>query len=126
MPSHASCGCAAGYLEENEVSPGLPGKYVDTYAFPDDHPDLRWKGIPLPYFAFDKDQRVPHAAITENKHLNAVLEFIKDEQDKAAPKKHQAGKQRSRYQPTGCRNDGRNSKPARQAKARAARQSSEI
>lgn len=30
-------------------------------------------------------QRVTRAAITENKHLSAVLAHIKDEQDKAAP-----------------------------------------
>jgi len=113
-------------LEETEISRGLVGKYVDTYAFPDGRLNIRWKGIPLPYSAFDKDQRVTHAAITENKHLSAVLEFIKDEQDKAAPKKHRAGKQRSRYQPTGRRNDGWNSKLARRAKPRTASQGSDI
>jgi len=113
-------------LEESEVSRGLVGKYVDTYAFPDGRLDIRWKGIPLPYSAFDKGQRVTHAAITDNKHLSAVLEFIKEEQDKAALKKHRAGKQRSRYQPTGRRNDGWNSKLARRAKARAASQDCDI
>ncbi|ASP23621.1 transposase (plasmid) [Antarctobacter heliothermus] len=48
--------------------------------------------LSLPYSAFDKDQRVTHAAITENKNLSAVLEFIKEEQDKAPPKKPRAGK----------------------------------
>jgi len=52
---------------------------------------------------FDKDQRVTHAAITENKHLSAVLEHIKAEQDKAPPKNRRAGKQATRYQPTGKR-----------------------
>lgn len=51
-----------------------------------------------------------HAAITENKHLSAVLEFIKQEQDKAPPKKRRAGKQRTRYEPTGRRSPGRPSK----------------
>jgi len=55
-----------------------------------------------------------------------VLEFIKKEQDKGAPKKRRAGKQRSRYQPAGRRNDGCNSKLARRAKARAASQGSDI
>jgi hypothetical protein len=36
------------------------------------------------------------------------LEHIKAEQDKAPPKKLRAGKQRSRYKPTGRRNDGWN------------------
>ena len=71
----------------------------------------------LPYSAFDKDQRVTHAAITENKHLSAVLEFIKDAQEKTPPKPRGAGKQRSRYTPNGRRNDGWNSKLAKREKA---------
>jgi hypothetical protein len=55
-----------------------------------------------------------------------VLEFFKKEQDKGAPKKGRAGKQRGRYQPTGRRNDDWNSKLARRAKARAASQGSDI
>ena len=66
-------------LAENEITRGLPGKYVDTYAFPDGRFEVRWKGVSIPYSVFDKDQRVTHAAITENKHLSAVLEHIKAE-----------------------------------------------
>ena len=95
-------------LQENEITRGLPGKYVDSYEFADGRLEFRWKGVSLPYSVFDKDQRVTHAAITENKHLSAVLEHIKAEQDKAPPKKRRAGKQRSRYEPTGRRNDGWN------------------
>ena len=97
-------------LQESEITRGLAGKYVDTYEFADGRLDIRWKGISLPYSAFDKDQRVSHAAITENKHLSAVLEHIKAEQEKAPPKKRRAGKQRTRYEPTGRRQSGRNSK----------------
>lgn len=64
-------------LTEAEVSRGLTGKYVDTFEYPDGRLELRWKGITLPYTAFDRDQRVTHAAITENKRLGAVLEFIR-------------------------------------------------
>jgi transposase len=114
-------------LEENEVTRGLPGKYVDSFEFADGRLEFRWKGIQLPYSAFDKDQRVTHAAITENKRLSAVLEFIKAEQDKAPPKKRRAGKQRTRYQPSGRRNDGWNTLADRKAKAnRAASQGSYI
>jgi transposase len=113
-------------LEENEITRGLPGKYVDSYEFADGRLEFRWKGISLPYSAFDKDQRVTHAAITENKHLSAVLEFIKEEQDKAQPKKMRAGTQRTRYEPTGRRNDGWNSKLARRARERAASQGCDI
>ncbi|WP_317054568.1 ISNCY family transposase [Roseovarius rhodophyticola] len=114
-------------LAENEITRGLPGKYVDSYEFPDGRLEFRWKGVSLPYSVFDKDQRVTHAAITENKHLSAVLEHIKAEQDKAPPKKRRVGKQRSIYKPTGRRNDGWNSLAARRAKeARKASQGCDI
>lgn len=87
----------------------LPGKYVDSFEFPDGRHEFRWKRVSLPYAVFDKDQRVTHAAITENKRLSAVLEHIKAEQDKAPPKKRRAGKQRTKYTPTGRRNEGWNS-----------------
>ncbi|MEO9898497.1 MAG: hypothetical protein ABJF05_19160 [Paracoccaceae bacterium] len=67
----------------------------------------------------DKDQRVTHAAITENKHLSAVLEHIKAEQELSTPKPRRAGKQRSRYEPTERHNDWWNSKFAKRAKKRA-------
>lgn len=106
-------------LAENEVTRGLQGKYVDTNAFPDGGFEVRWKGVSIPYSVFDKDQRVTHAAITENKRLSAVLEHIKIEQDKAPPKKRRAGKQRTRYEPTGRRNtEGWSSKLAQRAKKR--------
>ena len=107
-------------LAENEITRDLPGKYVDSYEFADGRLEFRWKGVSLPYSVFDKDQRVTHAAITENKHLSAVLEYIKAEQDKAPPKVHRVGKQRTRYTPTGRRNNGWNSLADRAAKAHAA------
>ncbi len=56
-------------LEESDVTRGLVGRYVETYAYADGRLDVRWKGHSLPYTVFDKDQRVTHAAITENKRL---------------------------------------------------------
>lgn len=106
-------------LEDNDITRGLPGKYVDSYEYADGRLEFRWKGIALPYKIFDHDQRVTHAAVTENKRLGAVLEHIKTEQDKAAPKKKRAGKQRTRYTPTGRRNNGWNSKLARRAASQA-------
>lgn len=97
-------------LAENEMTRGLPGKYVDTYAFPDGRLEVRWKGASIPYSVFDKDQRVTHAAITENKHLSAVLEFIKKEQGQRPPKKRRAGKQRTQHEPTGRKSPGPPSK----------------
>ena len=98
-------------LDETEVTRGLPGKYVDTYVFPDGRLEIRWKGIQLPYSAFDKDQRVTHAAITENKRLGAVLEYVKAMQEQDDPPKPKpAGKQRTRYKKTGRRPPGPPSK----------------
>ncbi len=68
-------------LDETELTRGLVGRYVDTYAFADGRLEIRWQGVSLPYSAFDKDQRVSHAAVVENKRLSAVLAHIKDQQD---------------------------------------------
>jgi transposase len=98
-------------LKESDITRGLVGKYVDTFVFPDGHLDVKWKGVSLPYTVFDKDQqRVTHAAITENKHLSAVLAYAKEIQDKEGPPKPKpAGKQRTRYTPTGRKSPGRKS-----------------
>ena len=64
-------------LEKTNVTIGLAGQYVDTYAFADGRLEVYWNGMSLPYQAFDKDQRVNHAAIVENKRLGEVLAFIK-------------------------------------------------
>lgn len=68
-------------LDETDVTRGLVGKYVETYAYADGRLEVRWKGYSLPYTVFDKDQRVTHAAITENKRLGDVLAYIKERQD---------------------------------------------
>jgi transposase len=75
-------------LEKNDISIGLVGKYVDIYEFADGRLDVRWKACSLPYTVFDKEQRITHTAITENKRLGEVLSWIKARQDevRAAPK----------------------------------------
>ena len=60
----------------------LRGKMVEVYDFPDGRLEVRWKGRPLPYSAFDKLQRVSHAAIVDNKRLGEVLAWIKEQQDR--------------------------------------------
>jgi len=62
-------------LEESDITRALPGKYVDSFEYPDGRLEFRWKGVPLPFKSFDKDQRVTHAAVTENKRLGAVLDL---------------------------------------------------
>jgi len=69
-------------LRPDKTSAALAGKLVDIYDFPDGRLEIRWKGLPLPYSAFDQLQRVSHAAIIENKRLGEVLAWIKQQQDK--------------------------------------------
>ena len=80
---------------------GLAGKYVDTYAFADGGLDVRWKGLSLSYRIFDKDQRVTHAAIVENKRLSEVLAYVKALQDQARPPSLKTNSEKNGYQKTG-------------------------
>lgn len=117
-------------LEVNELTRDLPGRYVDTYELPDGRLQIRVKGMVVPFTAFDPDQqRVSHAAVTENKHLSAVLAHIKAEQDARpadAPRTRvRPSSARNGYQTTGRRNDGWNSKLARRHKARQATEAAE-
>jgi hypothetical protein len=55
--------------------------------FADGRLEVRWKGQVLPYRIFDKDQRVSHTAIIENKRLGHALAIIRAQQDlKYVPK----------------------------------------
>jgi hypothetical protein len=106
-------------LDDCETARGAMGKYVDTYAFADGRLDLRWKGISLSYRVFDKDQqRVTHAAITDNKRLSEVLAYAMELQQAAPPKVPRAGKQCTRYAATGQKT-GRPSWLDKRAKQRA-------
>jgi hypothetical protein len=52
------------------------------------------------------DQRVTHAAVTENKRLSAVLEHIKERQDATPPKpKVRTNSEKMGYQPRGRKKD---------------------
>jgi hypothetical protein len=88
-------------LEESEVTRGLVGRYVETYAYADGRLDVRWKGHSLPYTVFDKDQRVTHAAITENKRLGDVLAYIKERQDQRPTPKVKTNSEKIGYKPRG-------------------------
>jgi transposase len=69
-------------LRPDKISAAVAGKLVDIFDFPDGRLEIRWKGLPLAYSAFDQLQRVSHAAIIENKRLGEVLAWIKQQQDK--------------------------------------------
>lgn len=99
-------------LEVNDLTRGLVGKYVDVFEMPDGRIQVRAKGVALPFTVFDPHQRrVTHAAITENKHLSAVLVHIKAEQDKVAVKPEvKPISAKNGYKKTGRRPPGRPSK----------------
>lgn len=66
--------------------------------------EVRSIGRSLPYKIFDMDQRVTHAAITDNKRLGAVLEHIKEMQDAAPPKYPvRTNSEKMGYKPNGRR-----------------------
>ena len=88
-------------LEETEMTRGLVGRYVETYAYADRRLDVRWKGHSLPYTVFDKDQRVTHAAITENKRLGEVLVYVKERQDQEVRPVVKTNSDKNGYNPTG-------------------------
>lgn len=88
-------------LQETEVTRGLAGRYVETYAYADGRLDVRWRGHSLPYTVFDKDQRVTHAAITENKRLSDVLAYIKERQDEQAKPTIKSNSEKIGYTPRG-------------------------
>ena len=88
-------------LEETDVTRGLVGQYVETYAYADGRLDVRWKGHSLPYTVFDKDQRVTHAAITENKRLGDILAYIKERQDQQDKPVVKSNSDKNGYKPRG-------------------------
>lgn len=107
-------------LEPNDLSLSAAGKYVDVYEYADGAVEVVMNGISLPYRMFDKEQRVTHAAITENKRLSEVLRFIKEQQENNPPKLRRVGAQRTRYEPTGRKSPGRKSWLDKRAERRAA------
>ena len=70
-------------LEINDLTRGLVGKFVDVYEYGCGRIQVRANGVVLPHTIMNPERRITHAAITENKRLSAVLEYIKAEQDKA-------------------------------------------
>ena len=95
-------------LERNEATERLAGKHVDVHAFADGRLEVRWQGLSLPFKIFDKDQRVTHTAIVENKRLGEVLAFIKSQQDRRLPPPRvKTNSEKMGYQKTGRKPSGR-------------------
>ncbi len=80
--------------EQNDTTRALVGKYVDTQVFADGRLQVRWRGLSLPYIVFDKDRRVSHPAVVENKHLSAVLSQVREQPGEPAGKAEGADRQR--------------------------------
>jgi hypothetical protein len=67
-------------LERSELADALAGQYVELFDFSDRPLEVHWKGQSLPYRVFNKDQRVSHTAVVENKHVGHTLAFVKAQQ----------------------------------------------
>jgi len=94
-------------LEENEVTRGLVGHYVDSYAYADGRLEFRWEGNALPYTIFDKNQRVTQAEIVENKRLSEVLAYVKQMQDTMPAPTVKSISERNDYKKRGRKPPGR-------------------
>ena len=74
----------------------------------------------LSYTAFDKDQRVSHAAIVENKRLSAALAYVKEMQDSQPAPKVKTNSEKIGDRKTSRKGPGRTSGIDKHAAARAA------
>ena len=72
-------------LDRGDLSDQAAGQYVDVYDFDDNRVEVRRKGVSLHFTVFDKDRRISHAAIDENKRLGAALTYIKAQHDAELP-----------------------------------------
>ena len=84
---------------------GGPGGAGPRAGGPPATPD-RASWYASPYKVFDKDQRVTHAAIIENKRLGEVLAFIKSQQDVHSSVHVMTNSERIGYQKTGRKPPG--------------------
>jgi hypothetical protein len=55
---------------------------------------LRYKNVELAYRSFDKIRQVDQGAVTDNKHLGAVLAMIRDEQLRRRPERRSGPRRR--------------------------------
>jgi hypothetical protein len=51
---------------------------VTVHDYPNGRLAIRWKGVELPYRAFDKLQVVDQGAITDHKRLGAALAYAQE------------------------------------------------
>ena len=95
-------------MQASALPAGEPQARVDhPPAQADGGLEVRWQGQSLPYRAFDKDQRVTHAAIVESKRLGEVLAFIKSQQDARPSPRVRTNSEKIGYRKTGRKPGGR-------------------
>ena len=81
-------------LEPNEITRELRRKRVTVIDYPDGRLAIRYRGLDLPYTTFDKLRQVSQASIVENKHLGAVLSYIRERQIERAEARSQSSPRR--------------------------------
>ena len=74
----------------------------------------------MSYTAFDKGQRVSHAAIVENKRLSAALAYVKEMQDSLPEPRVKTNSEKTGYRKTGRKGPGRTSVVGKHAAPQAA------
>ena len=81
-------------LEPSEITRALRRKRVTVVDYPDGRLAIRYRGLDLPYTTFDKLRQVSQASIVENKHLGAVLSYIRERQIERAEARSQSSPRR--------------------------------
>jgi hypothetical protein len=75
-------------LEPNKITCAAARQRVTVHDYPDGRLAIRWKGVELPYCAFDKLQVVDQGAITDHKRLDAALAYPQELQAKRVRKRN--------------------------------------
>jgi hypothetical protein len=88
-------------LERNALTETLAGNYLELFDFGDGRIELRWQGVSLPYTVFEKDQRVIHTAVVENKRLTEALAMVQELQASQASPRIKTSSERTGYVPNG-------------------------
>ncbi len=77
-------------LEPNEITRELRCRRVTVVDYRDGRLAICYRGLDLPYTTFDKLGQVSQASIVENKHLGAVLSYIRERQIERAEARSQS------------------------------------
>ncbi|MFT7105916.1 MAG: hypothetical protein ACJAVT_000431 [Yoonia sp.] len=98
-------------LKVNDLTRGFVGKYVYVFEIANVRIQVRAKGIALPHVILNPERRIMHASMTHNNWPGAVLAYIEEEQNKAAPPPNvKPVSAKNGYKKSSCRSPGR---PAR-------------